>query len=313
MSDKLINPSEYIHSIENLFLSKEWTSRSKALGMENPAYYCERSKGLWVARPRSGIWSDIEPWPNFDSWSDLRKTVSGLGCDWLVHRKLLPAQRPLVMRVPGYVTHYSLAPYLNLLEPLAPRKETLAHIQRCERKITREIGPLALKEATEADKCAWFDSWVSFETSAGRFGADTFRVFRRWITEGELPPWMKLLTLEAGNKLIAVGIFYIWNGVFYYYSPIMSPDPELRKYGPGKLFVQKLIEYAKQRDCAVFDFLQGEHEYKFQWNPRIRELYQCIIPTSLRGRLALSGYKIQRWTKTLNSQQKTLTHQAISS
>lgn len=282
---------------QNLFSSPEWSERSSDLGVTGSRFVVERFQSLRVAKLRSGILADFETWPSEQDVASVPGEPETRGCDWVVYRKLLVEEFPSHAR--GLiVTPYSYSPYLDLRRPVQVKKEVLSHILRTERKIQREIGPLSLVEVGDSGKKEWYETWREFELAAERFSLERLALFRHWTTSGPLPSWLKLLSLRAGDTTIAMGLFYLWEGTFYYYAPVMSPDPSLRKYGPGKLFVHKLIEYAKSQGCVTFDFLQGDHDYKFHWNPQLRQLYQCIVPVSLKGRLALDLFRAKRWLKS---------------
>lgn len=278
----------------NLFFSIAWRDRISSLNLNTTPYYVETFRNLSIAKLSQGILADYEPWPKEES-QDLRAS-QGIRADWIVHRKLISEEKP-AQATGIYTVPYSLAPYLDLREPINVKKEVLSHIRRTERKITREVGPITLRESTEQDKHEWFKHWSRFEEETSRFSSPRLELFRKWTLSDTLPEWMRLLTLYAGHTPLACGLFYVWENVFYYYAPVMNQTPELRKYGPGKLFVDKLVEYAKANSCHYFDFLQGEHEYKFHWNPKVRQLYQCIIPVSLKGKIALLGFRAKKWVK----------------
>ncbi len=128
---------------------------------------------------------------------------------------------------------------------------------------------------------------------------------------------MKLVTLKlhlrptekdpvSKTVALAAGLFYEHDGVFYCYSPAMNNAPEWRRFGPGKLLTQKLIENAISKGLHTFDFLQGDHGYKYHWNPKQRQLYQCFIPLTLKGKIYLKLKKTgTQLFRKLNSRRST--------
>jgi hypothetical protein len=281
----------------NLFCSEEWKGRAKELRIHTSRFVIERFRLLKVAKLRSGQLADIETWPSAQDL-DCPPELEGKGCDWVMYRKLASDDIPSHAGRGTVVTPYSYSPFLDLTCEVNVKKTVLSHLQRTERKITREIGPLSLLEANDTNKEKWYRTWRDYQIAYGRFGRQQLAMFRHWTTADQLPPWMKLMALQAGDVTLAVGLFYMWGGTFYYYAPVMSPDPALRRYGPGKLFVHKLIEFARKNDCLTFDFLQGEHEYKFHWNPQLRQLYQCIVPLTFKGHVALFLFQAKRWLRS---------------
>ena len=150
---------------------------------------------------------------------------------------------------------------------------------------------------TPEERAQWFEWYVAFQRVNNRISDEQYEILKRWTLEGEKPEWMRLTGLMVNGVPLAVGLFYYWDGVFYYFSSTRSPDPRFRKYGTGKLFVEKLIQHTISIGGTTFDFLQGEHEYKAQWNPKIRVLYQCIYPRSLKGFLALTLFRLKKALK----------------
>ncbi len=278
----------------NLFFSEDWENRAKRLGLSRKPFRFEFWRGIKIARPSTAVWADFERWPESDTvLKSIRMLIDG-GADWLVFRNLADAPQDLVQGTPGSLLPWSISPYLDLTRPLKVRKQTLAHLGRTERKAVRELGPVTLSFADDGGKQAWFKTWTTQKRAAEHMSESLFAVHKRWLLGAPLSSWIRLATLQAGTTVLATGLFYCWDGVFYYYAPAMNPDPALRKYGGGKLLVHKLTEQAIQEGCQVFDFLQGDHDYKFQWNPQFRELKQYIVPITLKGHIALMIMKLRR-------------------
>ncbi|MGZ3707643.1 MAG: GNAT family N-acetyltransferase, partial [Bdellovibrionota bacterium] len=163
-----------------------------------------------------------------------------------------------------------------------------------ERKLTREVGAPELREfTTSEERSQWFEWYVQFQREKDRISDEQYEILKKWTLEGEKPEWMRLTGLLVNGVPLAVGLFYYWDGVFYYFSSAMTSDPQYRKYGPGKLFVEKLIQQTIAQGGRIFDFLQGEHEYKAHWNPEIRVLYQCIYPRTVKGFLFLLLFRLK--------------------
>ncbi len=281
------SPASGPYPKSNLFFSKEWENRAKRLGLCSKPFRFEQWKGIKIARPSTAVWSDFERWPKAETVAESIQKLLNDGADWLVFRNLAQTPQELSKGHPGAVLPWSVSPYLDLTQPLKVRKATLSHLGRTERKAERELGPLTLDFANEAGKQEWFRAWSDQKRAASHMNEELFELHSNWLLNAPLAPWIRLGTLRAGTTILATGLFYCWKGVFYYYAPAMNPDTKLRKYGGGKLLVHKLTELAVREGCHTFDFLQGAHDYKFQWNPQQRELKQYIVPVTLKGRLAL--------------------------
>lgn len=291
------------YPLENLFHSQVWQERASALRLDSPAYYITNVRGLKAAYLRSGLFSDFEVWP--------KSVTASQDCDWVVIKKLLLEQATddtsklsdsfSLLKKP-IILPYSSSPYLDLTKPIAPQKNKIAHVHRCERKLTREVGKPELREfKTQDERAVWFEWYTDFQRSQGRLAETQHNILKTWVLSGEKPEWMKLLNLMVGDTPLACGLFYFYNGVFYYYSSAMNPDPKWRKYGPGKLMVDKLIQYATTNGGHTFDFLQGDHSYKSHWNPENRLLYQWIRPVTIKGTVALQALRLKHALRRFSS------------
>jgi hypothetical protein len=290
---------------KNLFNSPEWNDRVAALQLASPEYTVTDFHGLKVAVLRRGLWEDFEEWPANPARPIHTRKRADDRADWVMYRKLLVEQttpetvrklrqgRGLFGR--PFVTPYAASPYLDLTQPVHGKKPAIAHVYRTERKLTREIAAPVLREfTTDEERERWFGWYGTFQRARDRISDEQYEILKRWTTEGEKPEWMRLTGLMVGEVPLAVGLFYYFEGVFYYFSSAMSTDPQYRKYGPGKLFVEKLIQHTISIGGHTFDFLQGEHDYKEHWNPRNRVLYQCIYPRTARGIGALALFRLKK-------------------
>lgn len=287
------------YPIENLFHSQTWAQRITALGLDTPKFYSSPFYSMTLAFQCEGLLSDFETWPS----DDIMK-CGDFKSDWVVVRKLLPEQaredeldrlkKTLPIHKRPVILPYSNSPYLDLTKPLNPQKNKIAHVYRTERKLTREIGKPELREFNTAEERAqWFEWFASFQASQGRLPDNQREALQKWVLEGEKPEWMRLICLMVGDVALVAGLFYYWKGVFYYYSSAMNPDPAYRKYGPGKLMVEKLIHYTIAQGGEIFDFLQGDHSYKSHWNPQSRMLFQWIGPVTIKGSIALQFLRLK--------------------
>ena len=289
----------------NIFSSAEWKARTASLALVTPAFTIQKLYSLKLAHLRTGLWGDYEEWPSGPVPPIQTCSETDAKADWVVYRKLLAEPgKPDHLKEHGqslpffqrpFVTQYSTAPYLDLTTPITHKKNHIADINRTERKLTREIGAPMLREFTTPEECAqWFEWYVEFQRAKNRISPEQHKILKKWILEGQKPGWMQLFALMVKDVAVTVGLFYQFDGVFYYFSSAMTPDLKYRKYGPGKLFVEKLIQHSIKTGSTTFDFLQGAHEYKTDWNPKARVLYQCIYPNSIKGFIALTLFRLKK-------------------
>jgi len=273
---------------ENLYLSLEWKERIQKLKLSPAQWSIHNRYGFKILRRTLYFLEDFEAWPSMDL-----EFYKQTGADLIEFQKLPQELRPEQIPSLSLVKKLRSSPYIDLKNPLPPKKRAMQDIIRCEKKLIQEKGQLELCLAGENERPTWFEAWANFHKQRRKSLGDVdyleqkeiYEVFKSWITDAELPGWMKLFSLKAGNETICYGLCYVYLGVFYFQIPTFNPIPELKKFGPGKLFVQKLIDWSNEQNLEIFDFLQGDEEYKFSWNPQIRQLYQCNIPLTLKGRM----------------------------
>lgn len=63
--------------------------------------------------------------------------------------------------------------------------------------------------------------------------------------------------------VISQHVGFIHNSEFYYYMPIF--DREYSSFSPGKVLLCDLINYCKDNDIKLFNFLRGGESYKWNW------------------------------------------------
>jgi|GEM_PF-1465764 len=222
---------------------------------------------------------------------------SGPG-DLVLLRKLRADNRPLILPRGAFAWRDSSTYHLDLRLNSALRPQVRHHLQRTERKLKREVGELQLVEVGDEDKEKWLEEWAHHMQvrypKAPLLSARHLPIVTKWLLGASLDPWIKLFVLRAGCRPLAWALCYEWRNVFYLFSPIMSSDPNLAKYGPGKLLTHHLICRARARGLLTFDFLQGQHDYKLQWQPQEVPLMSCFVPLNRRGALATRLFSLRK-------------------
>ena len=124
--------------------------------------------------------------------------------------------------------------------------------------------------------------------------AETFRAGQEFflsIASGqflELSVRVSALTLD--HELLAAHLGVIWQNSFVGIQT--AYDPAWRTYGPGRLLMENLIQYAFEQRFHEFDFSIGDAPYKEVYCDPAEPLYWLIYPRTIRG-LAYAVYS--RW------------------
>jgi len=171
------------------------------------------------------------------------------------------------------------------------------HWLRSKRRRLERLGPLAhrhvvdlaqlgpvLEEAARLHALRWrgrYDSSLFSASAAGR--RFYHRAVRACLERGRAD----LALLELDGRPIAFALSLLRGDTWAYLVP--GHDPAYERHSPGGLLLAHLVEQAHERGMAVFDFMIGEEEYKYQW--ATREHYTVRLLAGRpggRGRLAMT-------------------------
>lgn len=120
----------------------------------------------------------------------------------------------------------------------------------------------------------------------GKFSDPNFRSFCLNIAESfSKKGWLGLYSLELSGKPVASLFGFKYKSKYYAYDTGM--DPAYGSYGVGSLLFLNVMNRCIVDGMNEFDFMWGTDEYKKQWNPSSRLLYNASF--SREG--TLSGFK----------------------
>jgi CelD/BcsL family acetyltransferase involved in cellulose biosynthesis len=169
-------------------------------------------------------------------------------------------------------------------------KKFLQSVQSRERRIASELGDIvftwsvdkpaaALEQLIAAKRNQYRRTDVpdSFATAWHR------ELLQRLLDNPSRECTAIISTLEAGGQwigskysLICADTLHSWFSVY---------DPQHRRHGPGHLVWFKTLEHGVARGIRVFDFGEGESDYKAQYGGESYDVWKGVIrQNSLRGR-----------------------------
>lgn len=93
---------------------------------------------------------------------------------------------------------------------------------------------------------------------------DEFQKFYRnlvKISSSSVRPVVHLLRIDGDLAALHLG-FYLYENL-YYWSPIS--DKSRKFYSPSKLLLEKIINNARNSGVKIFDFMNDDEPYKFDW------------------------------------------------
>ncbi len=100
------------------------------------------------------------------------------------------------------------------------------------------------------------------------------------VDAGAVSP--KIGFLRVNGEIAAVDIAVAFQDRFYGLNRSMKAG-DLRRYSPGKLVNNALVEHACQLGCTVYDLGPGEASYKDEWNSSAVALFTTNMPLRRAG------------------------------
>jgi CelD/BcsL family acetyltransferase involved in cellulose biosynthesis len=115
--------------------------------------------------------------------------------------------------------------------------------------------------------------------------ADTFeagRAFLLAITSGQFPtPSVRVSALPLDHELLAAHLGVVWQGALVGIQT--TYDPAWRTYGPGRLLMERILQYAFEQNLKEFDFSIGDAPYKEVYSDVSEPLYWMTYARALPG------------------------------
>jgi len=116
--------------------------------------------------------------------------------------------------------------------------------------------------------------------------------------------------LNTAKELVQTGIVHVsglflddtviavhWGLVYrdrFYYLMTSFEGGSWRKYSPGRLLLEHLIEWCFDSGIKVFDFTVGDDSYKYNWADKEMKLYDYHEPVNLKGKKYILFTKIRK-------------------
>lgn len=88
--------------------------------------------------------------------------------------------------------------------------------------------------------------------------------------------YLRLSFLELDGLKAATYLAFEYNGSFMLYNSGYHTG-EVSHFSPGWVLLAYLIQYAIAVGCSVFDFLQGNEEYKYRFGSQDRKVMRVIL------------------------------------
>jgi CelD/BcsL family acetyltransferase involved in cellulose biosynthesis len=229
-----------------------------------------------------------------DFWSCLKYLLHQCGADVLDLRALRASvgdlENPLLheRHNQSSVRTYSLrlsGTWTDFAESRLNSKHR-AESRRRWRKLARE-GQLRFVVETSGAQAQAITRWL-IEHKLAQLPADkaaTFeggREFLLSITSGQArEPSVRVSALTLDHELLAAHLGVVWQDSLVGIQT--TYDPAWRSYGPGRLLMESLLQYAFEQKFQEFDFSIGDAPYKEVYCDISEPLYWVTYPRTMRG------------------------------
>jgi CelD/BcsL family acetyltransferase involved in cellulose biosynthesis len=129
--------------------------------------------------------------------------------------------------------------------------------------------------------------------------------FRDVATDPATRDMVHVSHLDVGETLAAANFGLIWRGRYYHILASYDHGP-VSRFGPGAAHLHRLMQYAIDRGCNVFDFTIGDERYKREWADTELRLYDHYAAATLRGHGVVAAVFAYRRLKRLIKQTPAL-------
>ena len=126
------------------------------------------------------------------------------------------------------------------------------------------------------------------------------RLMRETVSAAPDDPRFRLYALKCGGRPIALAFCLVGHGQLIYYLCVYQAD-ETARHSPGLLLLIHVFKAAIAEGLEIFDFSNGDEDYKSHWIDRSERISVSILAWTWKGRIAASLDRARleavRWVK----------------
>ncbi len=161
-------------------------------------------------------------------------------------------------------------------------KKQRHEIRRKQRRVERdaEVGFYIVDEKANIE--AEVDDFVALQrasrTDKAEFMTPEMRRFFGAVARNMMAAgYLRLCFLTLNGYKAAVLFAFEYDGRFLLYNSGYDPDDEYAHLSPGWVLLAYSIQYAIASGCRVFDFMQGDEEYKYRFGSEDYNVMRVIV------------------------------------
>ncbi len=178
---------------------------------------------------------------------------------------------------PQFVLPFRYETYLEEQVEKKQRHEIRRKQRRAEREAKTEFMVVGPKQSLEVE----IDDFVALQRASRQDKSEFmtpemhrfFLVAARTMMEAG---WLRLCFLSLDGEKAATLYAFEYDKRFWLYNSGYDPDSHAQ-LSPGWVILSYAIQYAIANGCRVFDFMQGDEEYKYRFGAQDYKVMRVIV------------------------------------
>ncbi|MDG1937275.1 MAG: GNAT family N-acetyltransferase [Pseudomonadales bacterium] len=114
-----------------------------------------------------------------------------------------------------------------------------------------------------------------------------YHAFYKKVLRGGLADGEVLFTVLKSDEDVVAALYGIKNQSSYAMLRLAQAPSGWSHCSPGKLIIEKTMQWLHERGLAYFDFTTGDYAYKNNFGVEVNSLFELELPLSMRGRRIL--------------------------
>ena len=245
---------------------------------------------------------DIEQQDFLFIWEKITNNNKDFDCIYFNNQpeKIINFYNPFFKFFKKKINNYSYGIKFN--EIFKTNKKELANIKYQINRL-KNLGKLDFKTAITNEDCIKVINFIIFNKSKQYTRTNAWNLFKinihRDLFESNnlnIKENIDLSYLMLNNEIIAAQSGYKYNKRYYYLFPAYKY--EYRKFSPGKILLQKMIDKRKSELFNFFDLTIGSEDYKEKFSNYKMASALFLQSKNLRGLIYISLLKIKYLIKS---------------
>lgn len=161
-----------------------------------------------------------------------------------------------------------------------------------------DIGEVRFETLTDpaeiVETACWiYDKKIEWQDERGisepSFSCSEYRKFViESVRTGAAQGRLHMARLAVGDRVAAAGMGYFDDHQYTFY--MFAYDSAYETYSPGRLLMEKIIDWAMAKGCKSFDLMASTLDYKHRWTQQSSDVTDYLFACSALGRVVVGWY-----------------------